>query len=104
VHFDTNGSTVQFLYRNTDLAKIEEIIIAIRKFKEWKQKRKPKISVLVNSTTGIKLRSLEVIKPKLHIEDNYNHDFKEIHRIILKNLSLKGGKGLVLLHGKPGTG
>ena len=47
---------------------------------------------------------MEISKPKLKIEDNYNDDFKEIHETILKRLSKKNDKGLVLLHGKPGTG
>ena len=47
---------------------------------------------------------MEIKKPKLSIEDNYNDDFREVHGIILKRLSQKNDKGLVLLHGKPGTG
>jgi ATP-dependent 26S proteasome regulatory subunit len=54
--------------------------------------------------TGIETKSLQITKPKLSIEDNYNEDFKEIHGTILKRLSRKNDKGLVLLHGKPGTG
>jgi ATP-dependent 26S proteasome regulatory subunit len=34
----------------------------------------------------------------------YNDDFKDIHRAILKRLSRNNDKGLILLHGKPGTG
>ncbi len=102
--FDTNCSTVRFLYRKTELSKVEEIINAIHKFKKRKQKQKPEISLLVNSMTGIETKSLQITKPKLSIEDNYNEDFKEIHRTILRRLSRKNDKGLVLLHGKPGTG
>jgi len=40
----------------------------------------------------------------MNIEDNYNDDFKEIHKTIIKRLTTKNDKGLVLLHGKPGTG
>ncbi|HNX54546.1 MAG TPA: AAA family ATPase [Prolixibacteraceae bacterium] len=49
-------------------------------------------------------KPLKVSKPKLNIEDNYNDDFLEVHQIIRKRLSKKNDKGLVLLHGKPGTG
>ena len=49
-------------------------------------------------------KSLEILKPRLSIEDNYNDDFAEIHQTIIKRLSKKNDKGLVLLHGKPGTG
>src|SRR5690606_16604418 len=47
---------------------------------------------------------LEITKPKLNIADNYNEDFMEIHKVILKRLNKNKDKGLVLLHGKPGTG
>lgn len=104
VYFETRLSIVRFLYRKTDLAKVEVIISAIRKFKRRKQKRRPEISLLVDSMAGIKTKSLRITRPKLNIEDNYNEDFKDIHRIILKRLSNKEDKGLVLLHGKPGTG
>ena len=62
------------------------------------------ISLLVNGKTGIETKSLKINRLKLSIEDNYNEDFKEIYRIIFKRLSRKNDKGLVLLHGKPGTG
>jgi len=53
---------------------------------------------------GISTTSFTITKPKLNIDDNYSDDFKEIHQTILKRLSKKNDKGLVLLHGKPGTG
>jgi ATP-dependent 26S proteasome regulatory subunit len=40
----------------------------------------------------------------LNIEDNYNDDFKVVHQTIFQRLSKNNNKGLVLLHGKPGTG
>ena len=104
VDFDTNCSIVRFLFRKTELTKVEEIISGIHKFKRRFQKRKPFITLLVDGPIGIRTQSLEITKPKLRLEDNYNDDFKEIHQTILKRLSSKNDKGLVLLHGKPGTG
>lgn len=104
VNFDTNNSMVRFLYRTTEFAKIEQIIKAISKFKKKKKKTKPEISLLVNGMAGIDTKSLQISRPKLSIDDNYNEDFKEIHKTILKRLAKKNDKGLVLLHGKPGTG
>jgi hypothetical protein len=60
--------------------------------------------LLVKNSSGIEPKLLSIAKPRLNIEDNYNDDFKEIHRTIQKKLSRKNEKGLVLLHGKPGTG
>lgn len=104
VNFDTNRSIVRFLFKETGISKVEEIICCLKKFKAKKQRHKPEISLLVSTMRGIDTKSLEISKPKLKIEDNYNDDFKEIHETILKRLSKKNDKGLVLLHGKPGTG
>ena len=103
IDFDTNQSFVRFFFRETELSKVEVIANAIRKFKNRKQ-RIPKISLLVNTVEGVIKKSMEITRPKLNIEDNYNDDFKEIHQTIFKRLSIKNDKGLLLLHGKPGTG
>src|SRR6185437_502300 len=104
VYFDTNCSSVKVLFRETEMKKVEEVINGIKKFKEKKEKRKPKISLLVATNHGIDTKSLEISKPKLNIEDNYNDDFKDVNQTIISRLSKKNDKGLVLLHGKPGTG
>ena len=70
----------------------------------FKAKHKPEMSLLVNTKHGIETKSFLISKPKLSIDDNYNDDFKEIHQTIMKRLSKKNDKGLVLLHGRPGTG
>ena len=104
VYFDTQSSIVRFLYRNTDILKIEAIIREIKKFKERKTINSSEISLLVSTRTGIETKVMKISKPKLSIDDNYNDDFKKIHHTILNRLSKKNDKGLVLLHGKPGTG
>jgi Cdc6-like AAA superfamily ATPase len=93
-----------FLFRKTDILKVEGVIGCIKKFKERKARYKPEMALLVKTTNGIEAKSLQISKPKLRIEDNYNDDFIEIHNTIIKRLSRKNDKGLVLLHGKPGTG
>jgi hypothetical protein len=104
IDFDTQNSIVRFLFRNTGREKVEGIISEIRKFKIRKSKRKPEISLLMVTRNGIETKSLTITRPKLSIEDNYNNDFGEIHQTIMKRLSRNNDKGLVLLHGKPGTG
>lgn len=104
VDFDTNQSMARFLFRKTDISKVETVIEGIKQFKERKAKHKPEISLLVSTRHGIECKAFQISKPKLSIEDNYNDDFKEIHQTVIKRLSKKNDKGLVLLHGKPGTG
>ena len=105
VYFDTQNSIVRFLFRNTDLVKVETIINQIKGFKEKRTlKSDSSISLLVNTQRGIDTKEIKITKPKLSINDNYNDDLKDIYPTILKRLSKKNDKGIILLHGKPGTG
>ncbi|HCN83898.1 MAG TPA: AAA family ATPase, partial [Sphingobacteriaceae bacterium] len=103
IEFNIYSSRVKFLFKKTDTLKVETLIKGIKKFRERRQK-KNEISLIVTSSHGIDTKSMKILKPKLNLDDNYNDDFKEIHQAILKRLSRKNDKGLVLLHGKPGTG
>ena len=103
VNFDMKYSRVRFLFGKKDFIKIEAIINGIQNFRKRKV-NKPQISLLVNTITGIETKKMEISRPKLNINDNYNDDFKQIHQVMLKRLSKKNDKGLVILHGRPGTG
>ena len=93
---------VTFLYRKTDITLINKIVNEIKKLK--KRNHNPGgIELLVNND-GLNTRWMEISRPKLSIEDNYNDDFLPVHQTILSRLRKKNDKGLVLLHGKPGTG
>ena len=104
IHFDTNQSITRFLYRKTDIEKVESLIKGVRKFKKRKKKNIPQMSILIQNQHGIDIERVDITKPKLKIADNYNDDFIAIHETILNRLSKKNDKGLVLLHGEPGTG
>ncbi len=101
IRLDTDRNN---LYKKTNQLKIDSFIQIIQKFKLKKMVNRPDISLIVNGDYGIETKSIEISKNKLNIDDNYNSDFKDIHKNIFKRLSLKNDKGLVLLHGKPGTG
>ena len=96
---------MRLLFRNTDVAKVEEIVAGIKKFRiRTDDKNEPEISLLINNVTGISKRTLTINKPEMKIEDNYNDDLKQVHQSILKRLSKPNEKGLVLLYGDHGTG
>jgi tRNA uridine 5-carbamoylmethylation protein Kti12 len=103
IDFDTNQSAVRFLFRKTEISKVETVISEIKKFKK-KRKHNSQFYLLISTIEGIGTKKMQFSKPKLNIEDSYNDDFKEIHQTIFKRLSKKNDKGLILLHGKPGTG
>lgn len=102
--FEMKQDIVRLLFKSSDEEKINKLITQISKFKKKKSYRDPELSLLINTNYGLDTKSLKITKPKLKIEDNYNDDFVEIHKTIHKRLSKNNDKGLVLLHGKPGTG
>jgi hypothetical protein len=105
LHFDLYNAEIDILFRKTDNNKVRELIEGFKKFglrkKVYKNSR---IYLLVYGHNGLDTESMKILRPKLEISDNYNDDFLPVHQTILKRLSKKEDKGLVLLHGKPGTG
>jgi hypothetical protein len=63
-----------------------------------------KVFLMYEMSGYLYLRDFEVKKTEIDIDLNYNDDFKSIHELIVKRLSTNDDKGLVLLHGAPGTG
>ena len=62
------------------------------------------IGLLYNNGGSFATESFDIPKPQIDFNLNYNEDFYEVHTKIHRALSEPKGKGLVLLHGKPGTG
>lgn len=104
VYFNMADLSVKLLFRKTGAEKTEPIITGILQFKRRKAANKPAISLLVYKDGTITTKEMTLTKPRLNISDNYNDDFKNVHQPILKRFTKNNDKGLVLLHGKPGTG
>lgn len=102
--FFVEKQMIYFLFIEKQTNKIQSIIDEIAKFKKREKKQPQEINLIINTSQGIEITPLKITKPKLKTEDNYNDDFTELHQIIYKRLSKRNNKGLVLLHGKPGTG
>jgi len=104
LNFDTNENVVRLLFRKTEESVLKEIIAGINKYTK-KVGRKPEISLVVNKDWGgIGTENMTISQSKISIDENYNEDLKKVHQTILKRLSNKNDKGLVLLYGKAGTG
>jgi hypothetical protein len=72
--------------------------------KQSKIVHKNKVSLVVRTMDGYGTERFELPKYDLDIQTNYGTDFIPIHEKIIDRLSTNDGKGLVLLHGTPGTG
>lgn len=83
---------------------IDEIAeIAIR-FKERQRRQPLEINLIVQSRNKLELKAMEIKRTKLDLDLFYESDFKEVDKVIQSRLIRKDDKGIVLLHGIPGTG
>jgi len=62
------------------------------------------INIITYSNSGLDLKRLDIKPAALDLGMYYNDDFKEIDSIIRQRLNQQNHKGIVLLHGLPGTG
>src|SRR4030095_6467964 len=83
---------------------IEKCTALMNRFKERKKKDPLEINLIGKTNSGLELKSMEIKKTKLDLNLFYEDDFKEVDSVIHKRLNQKKDKGIVLLHGLPGTG
>lgn len=94
----------QLLHDGTNEGFIDEVVALLKKFKERKKKDPLEINLVVNESYGLDLKPMEIKKTKLDIGLFYEDDFAAIDATIQERLNKKNDKGIVLLHGLPGTG
>lgn len=83
---------------------INEVVSLVMPFKQRARKRPHEINLIVRSGNYLELKSMEIKKTKLDIDLFYEDELKEVDALIRKRLNNKKDKGIVLLHGLPGTG
>ena len=83
---------------------LEEVLDKIKE-NQLNEENINNINLITKSTYGLKLQRFSVkLKEDIDLELNYGKDFIRVNDLIVDTLSNKKGKGLILLHGKPGTG
>ncbi len=83
---------------------IERCTALMKRFLERKKKEPLEINLIVRSGTGLELKAMEIKRTKLDLDLFYEDDFRDVDAIVQKRLNQKNDKGIVLLHGLPGTG
>lgn len=103
VLIDTYEIIFKIYYRTTPYERVSKLAQEISNFKR-KSDFIPQIGLIHRSGNKMNMTGFDIKIPKLNVDDNYNDDFLPIHKTIVNRLQKKDDKGLVLLHGKPGTG
>ena len=107
-HFDQEEEEVSpdyalitIYHSNTDL--LSSINKKIKKYVQ-DSKIKSKISLVTTTRAGLGTVEQNIKPTNIDIPLNYGEGFVKIHEKIVSRLNEEKGKGLVLLHGVPGTG
>jgi hypothetical protein len=83
---------------------IKEVTSVVRKFKNREKRKQYEINLITTGDKGLVLKSMEFKKTKLDLASYYEDDFQAIDQLIFKRLNTNDDKGIVLLHGIPGSG
>jgi hypothetical protein len=97
------GVDVQ-VYSNSASDELDAIVARLISLVKIRKEESNNIGLVIQTPRGYSTTSFELPKHKLDVELNYGKGFKPIHDKIINRLNEKDGKGLVLLHGTPGTG
>lgn len=100
---DKDLVTLRFYYStNNGEFKTQFDVSEISKYE--KTKEKSNISLIRSDMGHLSTDDYDLVIPPMNIELNYGSKFKPIHETIIHNLNKNYGKGIILLHGDPGTG
>lgn len=100
---DSIGVDVQ-VYSNDESETYTQLVETIIGLGKKRKHESNNIALVIQTPRGYDTTSFELPEQKLDIELGYGRGFKPIHEKIINTLNQKNGKGLVLLHGTPGTG
>lgn len=100
---DSLGLDIQ-IFSNDDSTLYTELVDKIVGMSKRRKYESNNIALVIQTPRGYSTTSFELPNQKLDIELGYGRAFKPVHEKIISHLNQKNGKGLVLLHGTPGTG
>lgn len=98
-----NEIQIEFFYKLKEGKYFLDLLI--EKFKSYVLKKKKSNIKLVKSEMGhLDTEDYNLHIPPMDLETNYGKEFLKVHETIVSKLNDDHGKGIILLHGEPGTG
>lgn len=94
---------IEFLY-NLSFGELEEQLnfIDLKKFE--RRKKKSNINLVKSDMGHLDTEQYDLYVPPMDLELNYGKSFLKVHEVIEARLNKNNDKGIILLHGDPGTG
>ena len=101
---DFYTSVCEFWHDNKQPDLLLEIAKMFAPFKQ-RQRREPlEINIVIRGKSKLELKAMEIKRSRLDLGLYYDPEFTETDKIIRRRLNKAKDKGIVLLHGLPGTG
>jgi hypothetical protein len=69
-----------------------------------KEKKKSNIQLVRSDMGRLDTEEYDLPIPEINLELNYGRNFMKVHETIVRRLNNDSDKGIILLHGDPGTG
>jgi hypothetical protein len=98
-----NLTQIEILY-DLNLGKLEEQLDFSELKKLERIRKKCNINLVKSDMGHLDIEQYDLPIPPINLELNYGEEFKKVHSVIVKKLNEENGKGIILLHGDPGTG
>lgn len=99
-----NDDYLDILHDGSAPELLEAFTVLAYKFREKVRRHKPEVSLVIRGAEGLELKDMEIKRTRLDLDLYYDDDFKAVDELLYKRLNKKADKGIVLLHGLPGTG
>ncbi|QNA46665.1 AAA family ATPase [Lacibacter sediminis] len=94
----------RILYPNYRYSEADNLVNIFSAYKLPQKQEAYEINIITLSRDGLELKQVEIKPTLLDIGMYYNDDFKEVDETIKARLNRESDKGIILLHGLPGTG
>jgi ATPase family associated with various cellular activities (AAA) len=94
----------EILYDGNQSDFAEAIKTLVIPFKERQRRQPLEINLIVQNRDSLELKAMEVKRTKIDLGLYYEDDFIIVDELIRNRVNQKNDKGIVLLHGLPGTG
>jgi hypothetical protein len=104
VLIELSDGYAEVLFSNTNYNYANELMQVLAGFKAPEKEEPFEINIITQSNSGLELKQLEIKSTVLDIDMYYNDDFKPVDEVIKQRLEKENDKGIILLHGLPGTG
>jgi hypothetical protein len=104
VVIELRNSYAKMLFPNSKYGFVDNLINVFSEFKLPEKQEDFEINIITFNNGSLELKRLDIKPTQLDIELYYNDDFKEVDETIRSRLNQQNDKGIVLLHGLPGTG